>query len=118
MPSFSSPPDRKNILSNLTPPLPPPPSPPRPPSLLKVLANGILHTSTRGIMGCTSSKLSGSLGGVSGLAAGGGDMVGELSPGESGGGDLRYNMLKANKGDRFHELFEVTTQLLLVLFEN
>lgn len=23
------------------------------------------------------------------------------------GGDLRYNMLKANKGDRFNELYEV-----------
>lgn len=69
-------------------------------------------------MGCGVSKNSTAGGGGAGAAAavvglaraggsGGGGDGGDVSPGASGGGDLRYNMLKANKGARFHELFEV-----------
>ena len=61
-------------------------------------------------MGACSSK-----GRNGGASAGGptGDYGGtngaDVSPASSkgGGGDLRYNMLKASKGDRFHETYEV-----------
>lgn len=41
----------------------------------------------------------------------------DLSPASSkggGGGDLRYNMLKASKGDSFHETYEVKASVLLL----
>lgn len=63
-------------------------------------------------MGCGSSKDGGS--GVASWAGGapdrlgGGSLSGDYgSDRGSAGGDLRYNMLKANKGDRFNELYEV-----------
>lgn len=96
--------------------LDPDPSALRPSSKLCLRTEDCFHITDPKGMGCTNSK-SASLGGMSSLGAGGGGkLAGELSPGASGGGgDLRYNMLKANKGDRFHELFEVTVQLPVVV---
>lgn len=69
-------------------------------------------------MGQCSSKAGSSVGtsagGPTGDYGGGGGGSGgngsDLSPASSkggAGGDLRYNMLKASKGDRFHETYEV-----------
>lgn len=68
-------------------------------------------------MGCGASKDGGR--GVASRAGGGGGAPDRLGAGSvsgdygsdrgSVGGDLRYNMLKANKGDRFNELYEVRT---------
>eukprot|EP00752_Nemacystus_decipiens_P008893 g7938.t1 len=60
--------------------------------------------------GCSSKSGNGgaSAGGPTG-DYGGGTNGAVLSPASSkaGGGDLRYNMLKASKGDRFHETYEL-----------
>lgn len=71
-------------------------------------------------MGCGASKDGG--GGVASGAGGGppdrlggGSVSGDYeSDWGSAGGDLRYNMLKANKGDRFNELYEVRTGTVVI----
>lgn len=68
-------------------------------------------SSKSGAAGASAGGPAGDYGGGGGNNKAGGCT--DLSPASSkgaGGGDLRYNMLKASKGDRFHETYEVHEQ--------
>ncbi|CAN0196786.1 unnamed protein product, partial [Ectocarpus sp. 4 AP-2014] len=72
-----------------------------------------LREGTMGVCSSKSDAAGASAGGPTGDYGGGTNNKGggctDVSPASSkgAGGDLRYNMLKASKGDRFHETYEV-----------